>query len=82
VAAEAQFIGVQGQQIFVGRGVRIVAAGALAGFQGRVHRSTFNCLLKRHMTFQAKFAFGAGFEFELAGRINSGNQYKGSDDAK
>lgn len=74
VAAEAQIGGFGGQQVFMGRRMRVVAGGTFAGFGQRMHRATFDGLAKRFVAFQANLAFGAGLEFERVGRVCPGGR--------
>ena len=82
VTAAAQLGDIRGQQHFVGRGVRIVAVGTFAGFDGCMNGTALEGFLKRFVTLQAYFTLGPGFQLEFAGRHSRRRNHKRTRQAK
>ena len=74
MTAAAKLCNIRGQELLMGRCMRIVTVGTFAGFDGGVHSATFQGFLKGLMTLQANFSLSPGFELEIAGRINPVSQ--------
>ena len=76
VATVAQCGDIGNQKIFVGRRMRIMAAGTFTGFEQRMHRRAFERFLKRFMTPQAFRATCSGLKLHLMRCMQRGGDKK------